>query len=186
MALEVIGQPVPRIDARGKMEGRAEYTANFELPGMLTARALRSPLPHARVLNVDTSRALRLTGGGPWPLCAVTTGAAISGFAAAVASGEDLVPPLPGQAWMLLLALGPQTAGWLLIGHGVARLRAFAVSLLLTVQPVLTAIWGVLAFGEHMRPLQIVGVALVLGGVLMARPARRLESSPAAVSASRP
>ena len=117
-------------------------------------------------------RALRLTGGGAWPLCAVTAGAALSGFAGAVISGEDLVPPLPGQAWMLLLALGPQTAGWLLIGHGVTRLRAFAVSLMLTVQPVLTAIWGVLAFGEHMRALQIAGVALVLGGVLFARPAR--------------
>ena len=30
-------------------------------------------------------------------------------------------------------------------------LRAFAVSLMLTVQPVLTTIWGMLAFGEHMR-----------------------------------
>jgi drug/metabolite transporter (DMT)-like permease len=50
------------------------------------------------------------------------------------------------------------------------RLRAFAVSLMLTVQPVLTTIWGILAFGEDMRPLQAVGVALVLGGVLIARP----------------
>ena len=58
------------------------------------------------------------------------------------------MPPLSGQAWMVLLALGPQTVGWLLIAHGVVRLRAFAVSLLLTVQPVLTTIWGILAFGE--------------------------------------
>ena len=65
---------------------------------------------------------------------------------------------------MLLLALGPQTLGWLLIAHGVVRLRAFSVSLLLTVQPVLTTIWGILAFGEGMRALQAVGVALVLGG----------------------
>ena len=118
-------------------------------------------------------RAIRITGGGAWPLCAVTAGAAVSGFAAAIASGESLAPSPSGQAWMVLLALGPQAAGWLLIAHGVARLRAFAVSLLLTVQPVLTTIWGVLAFGEHMRPLQALGVALVLGGVLLARPARR-------------
>jgi drug/metabolite transporter (DMT)-like permease len=159
--------------------------SSAHLDGLGVALALAAAAAYG-AFQLIFDRALRITGGGPWPLCAVTAGAALSGFAAAVASGEDLVPPLPGQAWMLLLALGPQTAGWLLIGHGVARLRAFAVSLLLTVQPVLTAIWGVLAFGEQMRPLQIVGVALVLGGVLIARPARRPESSPAAVSASRP
>lgn len=118
-------------------------------------------------------RAIRITRGGAWPLCAATAGAALSALAATLLSGEDLVPSPSGQAWMLLLALGPQTAGWLLIGHGVERLRAFAVSLLLTVQPVLTAIWGALLFGEDMSPLQVVGVALVLGGVLLARPARR-------------
>ena len=41
---------------------------------------------------------------------------------------------------------------------------------MLTVQPVLTTIWGILAFGEGMHPLQAVGVVLVLGGVLIARP----------------
>jgi drug/metabolite transporter (DMT)-like permease len=123
-------------------------------------------------------RAIRIARGGVWPLCAVTAGGALAGFAAALAERENLVPPLSGQGWMLLLALGPQTAGWLLIGHGVARLRAFSVSLLLTLQPVLTAIWGVLAFGEDMQPLQIVGVALVLGGVLLARPARAVAARP--------
>ncbi len=72
MAFTTIGRPVPRIDARGKVEGRAEYTANFELPGMLTARALRSPLPHARIARVDASAARALPG------------------VAAVLAGEDL------------------------------------------------------------------------------------------------
>jgi len=118
-------------------------------------------------------RAIRITGSGTWPLCLATASAAVSAFAAAIVGGEDLVPPLSGQAWMVLLALGPQTLGWLLIARGVQRLRAFAVSLLLTIQPVLTTIWGAIIFGEDMRPLQAVGVALVLGGVLLARPARR-------------
>ncbi len=72
MAETIIGRPVPRIDARGKVEGRAEYTVNFELPGMLTARALRSPLPHARIVRVDASAARALPG------------------VAAVLTGEDL------------------------------------------------------------------------------------------------
>ena len=115
-------------------------------------------------------RSIRLAGGIAWPLFVATAGGAASALAAAILGGEDLVPPPAGQAWMLLLALGPQALGWLLIAHGVVRLRAFAVSLMLTVQPVLTTIWGMLAFGEHMRALQAVGVALVLGGVLVARP----------------
>jgi drug/metabolite transporter (DMT)-like permease len=118
-------------------------------------------------------RAIRITAGGAWPLFAATGGAALSALAATLVSSESLVPGPSGQAWMLLLALGPQAAGWLLIGYGVRRLRAFAISLLLTVQPVLTTIWGILAFGEHLRALQAVGVALVLGGVLAARPTRR-------------
>ena len=127
-------------------------------------------------------RSIRLAGGIAWPLFAATAGAACSALAAAIVSGEELVPPLSGQAWMLLLALGPQTLGWLLIAHGVVRLRAFAVSLMLTVQPVLTTIWGILAFGESMHPLQAVGVVFVLGGVLIARPSPPPARS--AVSAS--
>jgi drug/metabolite transporter (DMT)-like permease len=125
------------------------------------------------VFQLLFDRTIRITSGGAWPLFAATAGATVSALAAALVSGESLVPGPSGQAWMLLLALGPQTAGWLLIGYGVQRLRAFSVSILLTVQPVLTTIWGILAFGEHMAPLQAVGVALVLGGVLLARPARR-------------
>ena len=66
-------------------------------------------------------RSIRLAGGIAWPLFAATAGAACSALAAAIVSGEELVPPLSGQAWMLLLALGPQTLGWLLIAHGVVR-----------------------------------------------------------------
>jgi drug/metabolite transporter (DMT)-like permease len=125
------------------------------------------------VFQLLFDRAIRITAGGAWPLFAATTGATLSALAATLVSGESLVPGASGQAWMVLLALGPQTAGWLLIGFGVQRLRAFAVSILLTVQPVLTTIWGILAFGENLRVLQGAGIALVLSGVLLARPARR-------------
>ena len=59
---EMIGTRVPRIDALEKVTGRAIYGTDLKLPGMLYAKVLRSPLPHARVLNVDTSRAERLPG----------------------------------------------------------------------------------------------------------------------------
>jgi CO/xanthine dehydrogenase Mo-binding subunit len=58
----VIGQSVPRTDARAKVSGRATYLVDMELPGMLEARVLRSPLPHARIARLDTTRAEALPG----------------------------------------------------------------------------------------------------------------------------
>ncbi len=59
---EIIGAGIPRIDAAEKVAGRAIYGTDLKLPGMLHAKVLRSPLPHARILNVDTSRAERRPG----------------------------------------------------------------------------------------------------------------------------
>ena len=42
--------------------GAARYTVDVKLPGMLIARILRSPYPHARILSVDTSAAERYPG----------------------------------------------------------------------------------------------------------------------------
>jgi xanthine dehydrogenase YagR molybdenum-binding subunit len=60
--LEFIGKPVPRINGRAKVTGRATYTVDVRLPGMLHARLLRSPHPHARVLSIDSEPAARLAG----------------------------------------------------------------------------------------------------------------------------
>ena len=45
--LAVIGKPTPRQDGRAKVTGAVRFTADISLPGMLYARILRSPLPHA-------------------------------------------------------------------------------------------------------------------------------------------
>ncbi|MDA8187043.1 MAG: xanthine dehydrogenase family protein molybdopterin-binding subunit [Dehalococcoidales bacterium] len=50
------------IDAREKVTGKLEYGTDVVLPGMLHGKVLRSPLPHARILNIDVSKALRLLG----------------------------------------------------------------------------------------------------------------------------
>jgi len=59
---EFIGASVPRVDAIEKVAGKALYATDLKLPGMLYGKVLRSPLPHVRILNVDTSRAERLLG----------------------------------------------------------------------------------------------------------------------------
>ncbi|MBI4649682.1 MAG: molybdopterin-dependent oxidoreductase [Bacteroidia bacterium] len=58
----VINTPVHNIDGIAKITGRAEYTFDVKLPGMLYGKILRSPHAHAKILNIDTSRAEALTG----------------------------------------------------------------------------------------------------------------------------
>jgi xanthine dehydrogenase YagR molybdenum-binding subunit len=60
--LEVIGKPTTRVDARAKVTGAARFTSDVRLPGMLWARAVRSPYAHARIRSIDTSAAERLPG----------------------------------------------------------------------------------------------------------------------------
>src|SRR3972149_10266978 len=60
--LAVVGKSVPRIDARDKVTGQAKYSVDIDLPGMLTGKVLRSIHPHARIVQVDTTRAERLAG----------------------------------------------------------------------------------------------------------------------------
>ncbi len=58
----VVGKRVPRIDSVEKVRGEAKYTADLTLTGMLYGKILRSPHPHARILNIDTSQAEKLLG----------------------------------------------------------------------------------------------------------------------------
>ena len=58
----ILNTRAPRVDAVDKATGKAVYTDDLKRPGMLTAAILHSPLAHARILNIDTSRAERLPG----------------------------------------------------------------------------------------------------------------------------
>jgi CO/xanthine dehydrogenase Mo-binding subunit len=60
--LSVVGEKVPRVDAREKVTGKAVYVNDIYLPGMLKGKILHSPYPHARIISMDTSRAERLSG----------------------------------------------------------------------------------------------------------------------------
>ena len=60
--MNTVGHDVPRIDAYERVTGRATYTRDVRLPGMLYARILRSPHPHARIRSMDVSRAEALPG----------------------------------------------------------------------------------------------------------------------------
>src|SRR5246500_3957640 len=58
----VVGTRTVRPDGVDKVTGRARFGADFNLPGQLIGRVLRSPYPHARILSIDTSKAEALPG----------------------------------------------------------------------------------------------------------------------------
>ena len=70
--LVLIGTPMRKIEGLDKSTGRAIYTDDIVLPGMLHGKILRSPYPHARIVSIDVSAAEKLEG-----VHAVITGADI-------------------------------------------------------------------------------------------------------------
>src|SRR5881392_4305998 len=58
----VVGTRTIRPDGTDKVTGRARFGADFNLPGQLIGRVLRSPHPHARIVSIDTSKAEALPG----------------------------------------------------------------------------------------------------------------------------
>lgn len=60
--IQVVCRSYPQIDGMEKATGRTRFASDIKLAGMLHARVLRSPYPHARILNIDTSRAKALPG----------------------------------------------------------------------------------------------------------------------------
>ncbi len=61
-AARSVGQDVVRVDGLEKVTGAAKYTADLKFPRLLHVAVVRSPHPHARVLDVRTERASRMPG----------------------------------------------------------------------------------------------------------------------------
>jgi len=59
---KVLNSRAPRLDAPVKATGRAKYADDLTMPGMLFGAILQSPLAHAKILHIDTSKALKLPG----------------------------------------------------------------------------------------------------------------------------
>jgi CO/xanthine dehydrogenase Mo-binding subunit len=57
-----VGRGIPRLEARQKVTGRAEYVHNLQLPNMLHGKIVRSTVPHGRIRGIDTSAARALAG----------------------------------------------------------------------------------------------------------------------------
>ena len=62
MAYKNVGKAVPRLEGADKVSGKTRYAADLPFPAALSAKILRSPLPHARIIGIDDSRAQKLKG----------------------------------------------------------------------------------------------------------------------------
>jgi drug/metabolite transporter (DMT)-like permease len=120
-------------------------------------------------------------------LLEATAGAAVGSLLLApIDGGFSLVPSWPSHGWLLLLALGAQVAGWLLINYTLPLIEAWETSLLLVLQPAGTILWAYLIFREIFSISQWAGLVMVIAGVTVVTVARardtRSRVSPSALS----
>ncbi len=57
-----VGKPERKVDAVKLVQGKPAFAADFEQRGMLVAKVLHSPVAHARIKHIDTTRATQLPG----------------------------------------------------------------------------------------------------------------------------
>ena len=62
MATRIIGKGERRVDALGKVTGRAKFAADYNAGHQLYGKVLRSQHPHAGILGIDTAKARQLEG----------------------------------------------------------------------------------------------------------------------------
>ncbi len=113
--LAEIGKSAPRWNGKEKITGAVRFTADVALPGMLHARLLRAPLPHARISAIDASAAERHPdvravhvilgphGGG-------TASASADEDAEATRRVEEPVALYAGMAVAAVAAISPEAA----------------------------------------------------------------------------
>jgi drug/metabolite transporter (DMT)-like permease len=144
------------------------------LYGLLTALAYAACLIVLRL-----ARAREPGGSAVEVLWSVTVGATL--VTGVVAAAEGVAGPAGGPAdgWLVLLAIGSQVVGWLLLTSSIHRLPAAATSVALLLQPVLALVWGATLLGEPLGLPQLVGAAVVLSGVAIAHQAVRGAQPPA-------
>jgi len=95
----------------------------------------------------------------------VTTGAALTFTAAALATGSRGPSDIAGWAATAGLSLVGTVVSFLLLTLGLARMPSTEASVISTVEPAVAVLLGVVLLGEPIGVLQVVGVAVVLGSV---------------------
>jgi CO/xanthine dehydrogenase Mo-binding subunit len=118
-ALKIVGTRPVRPDGAEKVTGRAAYGADFNMPGQLIGKILRSPHAHARIVSIDTRAARALAG-----VKAVVTGADFPDLASEMHEGGEAASNLRDLA---LNVIARDKA--LYDGHAVAAVAAVSAAI---------------------------------------------------------
>jgi drug/metabolite transporter (DMT)-like permease len=138
--------------------------------GLLTALCYAGYLLLIRLGGRDPRRP-----AGPVAIATLST-AAVAALTGTVTGDLDLTPGPASLAWLALLGLTSQSIGYLCISISLPRLPAVITSIILLVQPVMTVGLSMVLLGERPSPAQLLGVALVIGGIAVATvPVARLR-----------
>jgi drug/metabolite transporter (DMT)-like permease len=114
------------------------------------------------------ARSMRLaigTLGYVWVVYAIAAVLLVLGAAGAgrLFTGLSVV----GLSFVLAMAVGPQLIGHTAINYAARHLQPTMVSVAILGEPVLSAAFAWVLFGESVAPLQLAGFALTLGGILL-------------------
>ena len=113
------------------------------------------------------------------PVAVATVFVALGASAVGVVGGDlDPTPPLASLAWLAVLGVTSQSAGYLLISISLPRLPALVTSIILLAQPVMTVVLSMFLLSEAPSATQLLGVVLVIGGIAGATvPVARIRDS---------
>ena len=133
------------------------------------------------------------TGASAPPAAAVASTLMITATAAGCAAfllltGKSIAPAsVPGEAWPALIVFGAASAIAIQAFYGgTRRIGGARASLISTVEPIYTIAIATLLFGEVLAPVQLLGGAFVVGGVLLAETGRGQGKAKLARSTDRP
>ena len=150
--------------------GANAYGSNPQLGvlvGLATGLSYAGFLIIQRLANAD----LRRPAG---PLFDATLSATIVLLLIGWPLGElDLVPSWPAHGYLFALAFTSQFVAWLLISVSLPRLPSALSSIVLTIQPLSSVVLAMLILSEQPSSIQLLGGAIVLGGLLLATLRRR-------------
>lgn len=152
--LGVVGRPV---SVTGSFRTGALY-------GIATALTYAASLVVVRIARERTPE-----GNGVVVVFSMTFGATL--VTGLVAATQGLAGPAgwPADGWLLLLAVGSQTLGWLLVISSIAHLPAVLTSVALLIQPALGMVWGRVLLDEPLGRPQVAGAAVLLAGIVIAQ-----------------
>src|SRR5437667_3977965 len=87
---KLVGANYTLPDIVAKVTGKRKYAEDWKAEGMLFAKLLLSPMPHARVTRIDASAALAMPG-----VKAILTADDLPGAQAGTTPGPHVVPTVP-------------------------------------------------------------------------------------------